>query len=233
MIGRYSALPNSSALAGWTDHAVRPASRKAEEGAMAYRASIRTAMLTGAALCATALGTVTAQAGGFYVHEQSTYFQGTSWAGIAAGGPALSAMFWNPATITQHGPGLSSETNATYIDANTTIRPAIATLGPINLIPFRDSGDIGPEAFVPASYYVYGLTDRISCGLGLNSPFALRTMPSPIWAGMFYARESNIKSINGTPTVAFKVTDWLSIGAGAQIQYFKVKLESAFPGSGI
>jgi len=40
-----------------------------------------------------------ANAGGLAVHEQSTYGQGTSVAGIAAGG-ALSSMFWNPATMT-------------------------------------------------------------------------------------------------------------------------------------
>ena len=40
-----------------------------------------------------------ANAGGFAVHEQSVYGQGTSFAGIAAGG-ALSSMFWNPGTMT-------------------------------------------------------------------------------------------------------------------------------------
>src|SRR5689334_6767429 len=100
---------------------------------MAHRASIRTIMLTGAALCATVLGSGTAQAGGFYVHEQSTYFEGTAWAGAAAGGPSLSSMFWNPATITQHGPGLSSETSAAYINANIKETPTLATLGAFNL----------------------------------------------------------------------------------------------------
>lgn len=41
-----------------------------------------------------------ANAGGFALREQSAYGQGSSFAGIAAGG-ALSSMFWNPATITQ------------------------------------------------------------------------------------------------------------------------------------
>ena len=41
-----------------------------------------------------------ANAGAFAVREQSAYGQGSSFAGIAAGG-ALSAMYWNPAIITQ------------------------------------------------------------------------------------------------------------------------------------
>src|SRR3954447_16629410 len=40
-----------------------------------------------------------AHAGGaFAVRQQSAYGQGTSFAGIAAGG-SLSSMFWNPATL--------------------------------------------------------------------------------------------------------------------------------------
>jgi hypothetical protein len=41
-----------------------------------------------------AIATAQANAGGFAVHEQSVYGQGTSFAGIAAGG-ALSSMYWN------------------------------------------------------------------------------------------------------------------------------------------
>src|SRR5688500_3991992 len=39
-----------------------------------------------------------AQAGGFSIREQSAFGQGSSFAGIAAGG-SLSSMYWNPATL--------------------------------------------------------------------------------------------------------------------------------------
>ena len=48
----------------------------------------------GALLAATA----NADAGGFAVREQSSWGQGASYAGVAAGGSS-SAMFWNPATV--------------------------------------------------------------------------------------------------------------------------------------
>jgi len=200
---------------------------------MVVRRSMKAAMLTGTALGAIALGTVSAQAGGFYLHEQSAYFQGTSMAGTAAGGPSLSSMFWNPATITQQGLGLSSELSgaAVFIDSN--INPTLATTSTgANITALGRSGDIGKDAFVPSSYYVYGLNNLISFGLAMNAPFALRTQPNPLWSGLFYSQESEVFSFNINPTVAFKLTDWLSIGVGAQIQYFKVKLDSAFPGSG-
>ena len=61
----------------------------------------------GTALGLLVIATAQASAGGFGIREQSAYGQGTSFAGIAAGG-ALSSMFWNPATMTQV-PGIQSE----------------------------------------------------------------------------------------------------------------------------
>ena len=57
--------------------------------------------------------TVSANAGGFAVHEQSAYFQGMSFAGAAAGGD-LSGMFWNPAVMTQFA-GINSYTSISAI----------------------------------------------------------------------------------------------------------------------
>jgi long-chain fatty acid transport protein len=201
---------------------------------MAAKAAMRAVVAAGAALATLGLATGRVQAGGIYLHGQSTYFTGASFAGTAAGGPSLSAMFWNPATITQHGPGLTSEINATGIFPRSEIASSAATSPTgVNLVPFGGSGDIATDAFLPASYYVFGLTDRISIGMGVNAPFGLNTKAGPLWAGMFYSTESDTFTLNANPSIAFKVTDWLSVGVGAQIQYFKVKLHSLFPNSGV
>ena len=54
----------------------------------------------GTALGILIIATAQANAGAFAIREQSVYGQGTSFAGVAAGG-SLSSMFWNPATMTQ------------------------------------------------------------------------------------------------------------------------------------
>jgi len=192
----------------------------------------RSVLATAAALGAITASAIDAHAGGFYVHEQSAYFQGTSFAGAAAGGPSLSAMFWNPATITQHGLGMTAEVNGSVIRPQTDITPLSAAVGPFNLLPFGVSGDIGTDAFVPATYATYGLTDRVSLGLAVNSPFGLNTRARVPWAGMFYNTESDVLTLNANPNIAIKLTDWLSVGVGAQIQYMQVKLVSATPFSG-
>ena len=52
------------------------------------------------ATTALAAGMQAAEAGGFAVREQSAYGQGSSFAGMAAPGDSISAMFWNPAAVT-------------------------------------------------------------------------------------------------------------------------------------
>src|SRR4051794_15205432 len=92
------------------------------------RGTFKTILLSASALTSVALATVTAQAGGFALREQSTYFQGMSFAGAAAGGSgSISSMFWNPATMSQAPLGVTLENSATGIFADSTITPTAAT----------------------------------------------------------------------------------------------------------
>src|SRR6478736_958783 len=75
-----------------------------------------------------AIASTQANAGGFAIHEQSVYGQGTSFAGIAAGG-ALSSMYWNPATMTQFaGKGLEVGASAIFPFASNTPSPGSTLL---------------------------------------------------------------------------------------------------------
>src|SRR5262249_59440800 len=60
-------------------------------------------------------------AGGFEIREQSSYFQGTSFAGAAAGGQSLSSIFWNPAASAYVGYGLTTDSNLSVIFARSNI----------------------------------------------------------------------------------------------------------------
>jgi long-chain fatty acid transport protein len=198
--------------------------------------ALRTILLTGTALGSLALGTMAAQAGGFAIREQSAYFQGMSFAGVAAGGSgSIASMFWNPATLTQAPLGITVENSATGIFGNSVITPTAATLGPFNLLaaPFSlgGSGNIAERAFVPAGYLSYNTGGPWAFGVAMNGPFGLVTNPRREWAGQFYSRESEVWSLNVTPQAAYKVNDWISVGVGMQVQYMRVQLDSAFPGS--
>jgi long-chain fatty acid transport protein len=172
------------------------------------------------ALSVVALGVTGAKAGGFALREQSTYGQGSAFAGVAAGG-SLSSMFWNPATITQ-SPGLNTESDLTGIlpYATNSVAPAstLAVLG--------GTGNTGSSALLPASYYSWQFNPNWWLGLSVTSPFGLSTTFPDVWAGRGYAQNTSLRSYNATPTVAVRLNDWISFGLGVQVQYATADLNS-------
>lgn len=166
-----------------------------------------------------------ALAGGFAPHEQSAYFLGTSFAGSAAGG-VLSSMFWNPAALGQFD-GINSDSNYSLILADTEITATGGAL--FGAGTSRSSGDIGDTAILPASYMSYQLNEQIVLGLGINAPFGLTTDGNYNWDGAPFARESKIATYNFTPTVAYRVSPGVIVGAGLQIEYIDAQLRSAAP----
>jgi long-chain fatty acid transport protein len=163
--------------------------------------------------------TADANAGGLAVREQSSFGQGSSFAGVAAGGD-LSSLFWNPATMTQV-PGMQTEVVATGIlpyAANTV--GAGSTAGILG-----GTGNTGVDALVPSFYTSYQVNPSLWLGLSFNAPFGLSVSFPDLWAGRDYAANStSLKTYNATPSVAYKVNDWISVGAGVQIQYAKASL---------
>jgi long-chain fatty acid transport protein len=169
-----------------------------------------------------------AQAGAFGVREQSTYFMGDAYAGAAAGGD-ISSMFWNPAA-TATLPGFNSSTSYTGVigRANETATGGLFVTGNPNVgAPgLAPSTDVGTSAFVPASYLTLQLTDRLYAGVGLNAPFGFVTKPDNLsWAGSPIATTTKVFSLDANPTIAYKITPTLTVGAGVQIEYFEIKVD--------
>jgi len=156
-----------------------------------------------------------AQAGGFIIRSQSAPGFGMSLAGVAAG-DELSYSFWNPAVLSQ-------------VDGFQVEAGAAAVLPSIDI--FSDATgseiDIGENALVPSSFVAAPLTDQLTVGLAVTSPFGLSTDAPHDWDGQFYSRKSEIFSINASPMISWRVNDKLSIGAGLQFEYFKADLTSA------
>jgi long-chain fatty acid transport protein len=165
-----------------------------------------------------------ANAGGFALHEQSTYGQGTSFAGVAAGG-ALSSMFWNPATMTQV-PGIVSETNVTGIFPFASHTPVAGTYVPA----LPGTSNVGNAAALFAGYTSYQLNPNLWLGVSINAPFGLSESFPDAWAGRNYAAGNTLlRTYNAVPSIAYRFNDWLSVGAGVQIQYAKAQFSRGLP----
>lgn len=181
--------------------------------------------LGGAVACAVAMASAPAFAGGFSVHEQSVSGLGSAFAGVAAG-QDLSSMFWN-AAATANVDGVNAESHATLALPDSTI----SATGGLALSRYGldgESGDISGPALIGASYLNYQVNDRLYFGLAVNAPFGFTTKPdNSAWAGETFARTSRVFTFNVNPTVAYKVSSQLTIGAGLQVQYIDVTLSAA------
>ncbi len=170
---------------------------------------------------------VEAQAGGFHVREQSTEFQGMSFAGNATSGGGLSGMFWNPAVAAFAPVGIYTEAHYAGIIGRVDMTGDVFA-GGVNLGLPRESGDIAKDALVPSSYLSYRINEKLVFAMSINSPFGLVTEPSNRnWAGQTFARTSDIKTYNFTPTLAYRLTPTLAVGVGLQIQHITGRLKNA------
>lgn len=196
---------------------------------------VRTAAAAAATVSVAALlAASAAQASSFAIRSgQSAEGLGMAYAGAASGGIGMGAMAWNPATITMF-PGRNSQWNFTYLNANASYDPTLpTTVGgfPIQALGGSPggSGNIGGDgAFIPASYSNWQLTDRFWVGLTTGAPFGLRSKAdNQFYGGQVYGRSATLRTINVSPTIGYKLNDWLSVGAAFQVQYLKTNLKNA------
>jgi len=196
------------------------------------RATKKIVLMTSTAIAASIVASA-ASAGGFALREQSAYYQGTSFAGNGTSSSSISSMFWNPATITSMDGKIVFEAHNAFIipksdiTGSNTVPNSLTT--PTGLITTSyDTGDIGHDAWIPASYTSYNFNDKIYLGVGINGPFGLSTKPDDSnWTGAGYNRSSKIFSINLNPVVGYKINEMFSVAIGPQIQYADVRLTNA------
>ena len=166
-----------------------------------------------------------AQAGGFINQSQSTVFNGMGYAGYAAPGTSPSAMFLNPATMTEFR-RFTTENNFSGVFPVTKITGS-------SVLGTKGSGDIGQDALVPSSYFVMPLNESLTAGLSINSPYGLTTKPDVDWAGQANSMTTKARTYAFTPSIAYRLSDAFSIGLGIQAQYFKATfLADANPAAG-
>ena len=164
------------------------------------------------------------QAAGFALVEQNASGLGNAYAGQAASAQDASTIFFNPA-------GMTMLPDRQVVMAGHLIKPQEEFNGSVNpVVPGvnngGDGGDAGGLAIVPNAYFAYRLTPDIHVGVGMNAPFGLKTEYDSTWAGSTQGVKSELKTINLNPSIAWKATDSLSLGAGVSIQYAKATLTS-------
>ena len=139
-------------------------------------------------------------------------------------------MFWNPATMTQFK-GMVGESGISGIFTHASQNPQPGSAF-FNVYPGeKNSGETG---LVPNSYTSFQLNQSIWIGLGINAPFGLSVNFQDPWAGRSYGLDTTLKSYNATPSIAWRINDWISVGVGVQLQYADIHQTTGlgpFPGT--
>ncbi|OUL18645.1 aromatic hydrocarbon degradation protein [Nostoc sp. RF31YmG] len=167
-----------------------------------------------------------ALAGGFALNEQSVKALGNGFAGSAASAEDASTIFANPAGLTRLED--NSVVGATFV-ISPTIQfqnqgSRVVTGAPLT---GGNGGEAGVDVVIPNIYAAWSVSDRVKLGLGINVPFGLITKYDNNWVGRYQAVESKLSTYNINPTIAAKVTDNFSVGAGLNIQYAEATLSNA------
>ncbi len=199
------------------------------------KSKIRQAIVA-ALLCA---GAGQASAAGFAIIEHSAQGMGNAFAGGGAVAEDASTMWFNPASMSRMGTQLQSsihiiipsfEFTDTGSTAAGTGAPLLSGLG--GNTPAPQSNDGGSNAAVPNFYFISEINEQISLGLAINAPFGLKTEYDRNWMGRYQAIDSDIFDLNVNPAFSYKVSDQLSVGAGASINYMRATLTNAIDFAG-
>ncbi len=176
---------------------------------------------------ATLLPAADASAAGFALKEQSSSAQGNSFAGATAGAEDVTYMFFNPAGLTRLDDEHQAALVVSYILPQAELQGASGRDLAGAPVTGTTTGDAGEGAIVPAAYFLWSLSPDLKLGLGVNAPFGLKTEYDTGWVGRYHATESELKTININPNVAYRLNERISVGAGLQIQYVEATLSQA------
>ena len=195
----------------------------------------------GIGLAAATAGVSQAQAGGFYLQEQSAAGVGRAHAGNVAIADDASTIYYNPAGMTELKRSQVT-VGADIIIPNTRLTDIGSTnqtaatfqvnpqSGGITRANGSDGGNPVRTTPIPHLYISRPLANsKVAVGLGITAPFGLLAKYSRDFFARYDSLTSLLITMDVAPSVAWKPMDWLSIGGGLDLQYAHVKLSAALP----
>lgn len=164
-------------------------------------------------LTGVAAATSTALAAGFQLTEQSSLGLGRAYAGAGIVGDDLSAVHYNPAGMTLLE-GTRFQAGTTWIALNADYNGKDGS---------SENGRLKGQ-MIPAGYVTHQVNDKIWLGFAMTVPFGMGTEYDKGWAENQRGTDAKIYTFDMNPNIAWKVSEFLSVGAGVSVQYAKAKL---------
>ena len=152
-----------------------------------------------------------------------------------------STVYFNPAGMTElHGAQLTLGADVVIPGAKLTDTGSHNTStgaflgnpasGGVSAPGGSNGGNPGKAVPIPDFYITAPLANTgLSVGFGVSAPFGLESRYTADSFARYDSIDSLLQTADFAPSVAYKVNDWLSIGAGLDEQYALVKLTTALP----
>ena len=175
-----------------------------------------------------------AKAAGFYIQEQSVKGLGTAFAGSVTSLDDASTIYFNPAGMT--------DLDGAQANAGVHLLLPSADLddtGSSFAVPgtaLEDNGNPFDPSPVPNLFYATPVDlggQKFWAGVGVTAPFGLGNDYGNNSFTQFDSTESDLLTINIAPSLAYQISERISVGGGVDIQYADADLRSSvFVGAG-
>lgn len=196
---------------------------------------VRRAVLAGstrAAVAASVFIASAAQAGGLLLYEFGTAEPGVAAAGYAARAQDASTAFTNPAGMTKLD-GTQAMVGGQLMWLNTQFSVDAATS------PGLGGGDggrvFGSSGYVPGggAFLTYRVSPDLALGFAVAGNFGSMLDYEDDWVGRYRVQDADLVGVSVMPSIAYRVNDKLSLGAGINGMYGlfdqKVAINNAVP----
>lgn len=176
----------------------------------------------GLTFCVTLVAS-SAQAAGLYLYEVGTPDLGTAAAGRAALAQDASTVMGNPAGMTRLERSQLTGSLYTILPSTQFDRSSGTTLsggdGFNAGVPVPSLSSAGIPIPAGSLFYVHNLAPDWKVGVGAASAYGGSMNYGKQWAGRYSVQKLQLLSATLNPGVAYRVNEWLSVGAGFSVTY--------------
>ena len=161
-------------------------------------------------------------ASGFSILEQSVSGLGRGLAGMTASTDDPSALYFNPA-------GAAWVERPTLVLGNHLLTGKVKFHDDGSTIPGHESGDIIRKTLIPNMDYVYPIGDGLNLNLAMSATSGTATNYHRNWVGRYFGIDTSIAVIEVLPSVSYRLSETLAVGAGLMIDYAEMKARQKLP----
>ncbi len=181
----------------------------------------QTRLLAGALMAAAFVVVSTSFGAGYGIYEGSS--RGNAMGSEVTADPVSPSVMYNNIAAVTELDGTQFEAGATFIKPQQTVSTVLPNGEKHN--NYADSR----WWTMPHAYATYQYNEKWWASFGIFSRAGLGAKYKHNWPGRYTVQEVTIMGLDLNPSIAYKVTDWLSLAVGFRAQYFDLELYRAIP----